>query len=144
MDITKIAKLNDESTTVFKSIIAQLEKESKNYCKIDNSNGAFMPVYVEYLYDEDLNGDIPGGKLYSIAHYYNCNGDRMRDPDVEFIFDGKNVYPTYFMQDGIFTVREEVFRYNDKDELEYKADKGRDITEFCNMWMMNIKEQQDL
>lgn len=136
-------KLNAKSTKVFEQIIAQLN--GKNHVKIDNSNGAFMPVTVEFLYNDDLQGRIPGGKRYSIAHNYVCNGDFMRDPDIEFIYDGENVYPVYFMQDGTFHIRDDVFAYNDEGKIiGYYSSRANSIKDFCNMWMVNIKEQQSL
>lgn len=138
-----LKKLNAKSTKVFEQIIAQLD--GKNHIRIDNTEGAYMPVVVEFLYNDDLQGHLPNGKRYSIAHYYTCNGDAMRDPDIEFIYDGENVYPVYFMQDGGFSIRDDVFSYNNDGTIRgYFKSRANDIKDFCNMWMMNIKEQQSL
>ena len=39
-----------------------------------------MALHVEYLHEVP-----PYGPLYSVAHYYEHNGDMMRDPDMEFL-----------------------------------------------------------
>ena len=46
--------------------------------KVDRGTG-FMPVHVECLQRTAL------GFLYSIAHYYEQNGDLVADPDVVFV-----------------------------------------------------------
>ena len=46
--------------------------------KIENSK-AFMPVHLQKL------RACEHGVFYSMTHYYEQNGDLMRDPDMEFI-----------------------------------------------------------
>ena len=57
-----------------------------------------MPVTVECV------RPMAQGVLYSLTHYWELNGDLMRDPDLEF-FAGYNeyalqLYPVYFRQDA--------------------------------------------
>ena len=104
-----------------------------------------MPLSVEYLGKDNVDDYIPNGKRYSLAHHYFHEGDMFRVPDVEFIFDGKNVYPVYFMQDGGFSLRQDVFSYDDNGKASgYCKSLANDIKNFCNMWMVNIKEQQEI
>lgn len=146
IDPTSIFKhLNKNASQIFIKIIGQLENQTA--AKIDNSAGAFMPLYVEYLGVDTANGHIPNGKRYSLAHYYTCNYDRMRDPDVEFIYDGKNVFPVYYMQDGLpkGDLRQDVFSYDGKGKISgYKRFLANDIKDFCNLWMKNLKFQQGI
>lgn len=83
---------------------------------------------------EDLVLEAIGGGEYSIAHYYEQNGDAMRDPEITFSIDQemKAIHPTSFLQDsmGIF----------------YETDgaapaKVKDLKEFMCKWFTNIKNQ---
>ena len=70
--------LNQKATKVFMLLVDGL-KEPGDAKKIDNTNGAFMTVHVELIHQNEH------GRHYSIAHYYEQNGDLMRDPDVVFL-----------------------------------------------------------
>jgi len=99
---------------------------------IDNAKGSFMAVHVELIDFEAL------GRFFSVAHYYEQNGDLMRDPEMVFVraSDG-NYYPTYFRQDPYleqFSVR------GTKFIPKMQADHAK----FAGIWMKNIKEQQGL
>jgi hypothetical protein len=108
--------------------------------KIDNSKGAFMPVVVEYLREEKL------GSFFSVTHYYEQNGDAMRDPDMEFLRanDGQ-YYPAYFRQDGAPGMEQEVFIYGEDGEIkEFRPRLMNDLKNFSNIWMENIRQQQGI
>jgi uncharacterized membrane protein len=106
--------------------------------KIDN--GTFMAVHVELVNGCRL------GPIFSVAHYYEQNGDLMRDPDMEFIkAEDGNYYPISFWQDGIITVRDEAVTWTDNGEIEGVRVKGQaKLATFANTWMRNIKAQQRL
>ncbi len=56
----------------------------------------YMDVVVEYIDQCNL------GAMFSIAHYYEQNGDLMRDPEMCFIQGGDGEYcPYYYRQDGL-------------------------------------------
>ena len=58
--------------------------------------GSFMAVSVEIIGRSGL------GPLVSVAHYYEQNGDLMRDPDVVFLIGAdRHVYPISFRQDNL-------------------------------------------
>jgi len=107
--------------------------------KVDNAKGAFMAVSVERVEETDW------GPVFSVAHYYEQNGDLMRDPEMCFLrgCDGL-YYPTYFRQDGGLAMEENSVVIENgkvkgfKPVMQYKQSK------FANMWMKNIKEQQGL
>ena len=110
----------------------------KGYAKIKNSEGC-MPVVVE------LVGDIKGyGKVISIAHYGEQNGDLMADPEMTFtIVDGK-YFPISFRNDYV-GLYQEVFSYNEDGSTEAVNIKLQsDLTDFANEWMNSIQEQQRL
>jgi hypothetical protein len=107
--------------------------------KIDNTEGTFMPVHVELIRECNL------GQIYSITHYYEQNGDLMRDPDMEFIKGGDGeYYPISFWQDSPLK-RDEALEWGEDDEIsKIKPKLQAELVTFANMWMKNIKEQQRL
>lgn len=100
----------------------------------------FMDVSVEYIEDCEL------GAMFSIAHYYEQNGDLMRDPEMCFIRDGDGeYYPYYYRQDGLEIEREAiVWMDNDTGRMKgvYTGEQSSEAV-FAGTWMRNIKRQQD-
>ena len=121
--------------------------EENNHKKIDNSNSRFMPVVVEHV------GNANNGDFISIAHYYEQNGDLMADPEIVFWrkknecpshFPSKFVYfPISYRQDGLGINRELVIFENGKP-VRFNIKLKNDTTKFVTMWMLNIKDQQNL
>jgi len=106
---------------------------------IDNSDGAYMAVHVEKLYLTEQ------GALYSVAHYFEQNGDLMRDPDMEFMKIGNEYYPVYFRQDGGIALEQEAVVYGPGGKIErYNPKVQAELATFADQWMRNIKEQQKL
>jgi hypothetical protein len=135
--------LTGEAQKVMEFLVEGLEYGGKRK-KIDNSNGTFMPVHVEFInrFNDGIVGDV-----FSVAHYYEQNGDMMRDPDVEFLRNNGKFYPIYFRQDGAGGKDQEVLVFDiDTGHVNgYRKKLQADITRFCNtLWMPNIKEQQRL
>ena len=134
--------LNTKATLIIQKLYEAMYNApymvEEGYAKIKNSEGC-MPVIVE------LVGDIKGyGKVISIAHYGEQNGDLMADPEMTFtIVDGK-YYPISFKNDYV-GLYQEVFGYNEDGEPEAIDKKLQsNLTDFANQWMKNIKEQQEL
>lgn len=75
-----------------------------------------------------------GDSEYSIAHYYEQNGDAMRAPEITFRLDEQKhaIYPTSFLQDdlGIFYEVEEV------DPSQVFG-----LKKFMGEWFENIRQQ---
>jgi hypothetical protein len=108
--------------------------------RIDNAPGAFMYVAVEMIEQNE------SGELISVAHYYEQNGDLMRDPEMIFLHakDG-NYYPTYFRQDGGLPIEQNsVEFYHGGKRVRYSKSLQKDHAIFAGTWMRNIKEQQGL
>ena len=106
--------------------------------KIDNAKGTFMAVVVE------RGGHCKLGRQYSITHYYEQNGDMMRDPDMEFIKGGDGeYYPISFWQDAP-PIRNEVVVWKDGEITGWMGKEQAELVTFANTWMKNIKEQQKL
>jgi len=132
--------LNKTATKVFEALIEGMN-EIGAHRKIDNSEGCYMPVVVE----------IVGGRkglvmVVSIAHYFEQNGDQMRDPEMLFIWNEqrKIAYPVSFRQDSLGIDR---YAMSDFDEytgtwMKFYPRMQADHTAFANTWMKNIKAQQ--
>lgn len=131
--------LNPNSTAVFNRLIDGLTELGQSK-RIDNTNGVFMPVSVEFIYENEH------GKQFSITHYYVLNGDLMADPDMTFLVSSvdSHVYPLSFRQDGFPPVEHIASMAIDGERLIQREKQQHDITAFANMWMQNIKAQQGL
>jgi len=109
--------------------------------KIDNTKGLFMPVVVEHLGDIHIKG-FGQASQYSIAHYFEQNGDLMADPEMCFLAQNGIFYPYYFKQDGGIPVEQISMMFENGIHGNWKLQK--DHTEFMQFWLNNIKEQQKL
>jgi len=128
--------LSKRADEVFRKLIEGLTKPG-DHRKIDNANGSFMPVSVEIIGRSGL------GLLISIAHWYEQNRDLLRDPEVIFLIGAdQHVYPLSFRQDNLGIDQEAA--YVEDGVWKVRPKMQEDITKFCNMWLRNIKEQQQL
>ena len=112
------------------------------HTKFDSSKGTYMPVHVEFL------GERGQGKMFSVSHYYEQNGDLMSDPDMEFLRtpDG-NYYPMTYKLDslGVYQLSIELGNVEEGEpKFRIRPTMQREQAEFANQWMANIEDQQDL
>jgi hypothetical protein len=98
---------------------------------IDNTDGAYMPVHVDRLTE----------RLYSLAHYYTQNGDRVCDPDGVFLKTDAGWLPvTLQLCTGHYT---EAIEVDDHDRpTGYRPRALRELLSFATMWLRNISQQQ--
>ena len=133
--------INQEARKVLDLLTKDLGQEN-NHRRVDTSS--FMAVVVEYLREIEFSSvSLP---IYSVTHYYEQNGDMMRDPDMEFMRgkDGQ-YYPIYFRQDGVAGLCQEVLAFDDEGKIKgYRPRLQRELATFAGVWMRNIKHQQDL
>jgi len=120
-----------------KKVIQQLEAMMiDGYAKIDNTNGAFMPVVIEQV----------GENQISIAHYYEQNGDLMADPEIVFLKKeysyGVEYYPIYERMSGLCSDVELVIFENRKPKMISNLQKQ--TASFCTTWMRTITMQQGI
>ena len=82
-------------------------KEAGHHIKLQPCSKSMMPLVVEYI--GDWLGE-PGFPMVSVAHYYQQNGDMMRDPEMTFFLGTttspiKGVTPTWiplsYLQDNM-------------------------------------------
>jgi hypothetical protein len=140
-------QVSKTAAKVLDILTADLDDESRSK-KVDNTNGTFMPVSVELI------RTVCGGKhkYFSVCHYYEQNGDLMRDPEIVFLQvvltnlngDFNYYFPVSYRQDGLGIDRE-YCKYDDDGKIIGVATKQQaDTASFCTMWMRNIKHQQKL
>jgi hypothetical protein len=128
--------LNKQSTQTMNKMVEMLEE---GYIKIDNAAGSFMPVSVEVIFDNEKY------MIVSVAHYYEQNSDLICDPEMLFIYiKATGSYLTsYFKQDNIGLEQESIVM--EKGEIKgCRAKLQANHTSFANMWLRNIKNQQNL
>ena len=128
--------LNKRATRVMRVLTRQLTQLGQSQV-IDNAPGAFMAVHVERVAAKEP------GPIFSVTHYYEQNGDLMRDPDMEFIRgrDGE-YYPVSFWQDAAPTVRHEAVEWAGDRIREYRRRMQAALAAFANQWLANIEQQQ--
>lgn len=129
--------INQRAKKVMDTLTENMEG-TDGHRKIDNTKGTFMVVHVERMNKCSL------GQIYSIAHYFEQNGDLMRDPDMEFIKGGDSeYYPISFWQDAP-PLRDEAVVWKDGEIMGYREQQQMRLVTFANTWMKNIEEQQRL
>jgi hypothetical protein len=132
--------LSKKAATVFNAMIKLMGEN--DHLKIDNTNGTFMPVVIEKLGEITLY-NIPMER-YSVAHYFEQNGDLVPDPDMTFFVVKANpemIFPASFQNQ--MTYMESILQDESKNWRFRKAIQ-KDQATFANMWMGNIKIQQNL
>jgi hypothetical protein len=130
--------LDKTAETVFHALIEGLKKPG-DAKKIDNTDGTFMPVHVEIIDRSQYGNHV------SIAHYYEQNGDLMKDPEMTFLASLKrSVLPMTFEQDGGFPICQVAMEIDDSDTIRWNEKLQSSLADFANTWMVNIKDQQHL
>ena len=128
--------LNEKAEAIFRQLTEGMTKVG-DHRKWDNAHGSFMAACVEVIGRSGL------GPLVSVAHYYEQNGDLMRNPDVVFsIGADQHIYPISYRQDGLGIDQEAAVVEDGKWKVRPRMQ--ADITKFCDQWMLNIAEQQGL
>ena len=130
--------VNQQAEETLNILTAGLEQIGDNK-NVDNAPGVFMSVTVEIIWKSQAKMQI------SVAHYYEQNGDLMRDPEMVFLKRDGKYYPFYFRMDGVYGREEESVVFDDTGDIckvRYPLQKQHAI--FAGNWMENIKEQQNL
>lgn len=104
--------------------------------KIDRSPG-FMAVVVEHLEMSSL------GSFYSVAHYFESNGDMVPDPDVVFLRRADGAWTPTSIQAPLGGYRV-VARVREDGRPEVDERGQRELVRFVNMWMKNVAAQQGI
>lgn len=134
-------RINQKAAQVFNTLINLMKGE--DLLKLDNVNGAFMPINIERLSTGVSFGPIKVD-LYSLTHYFKQNGDLIPDPDIQFAVSQVNnnaIWPfsyqdQYGYQEGIYKDSSGTWKISKKIQYDHAV--------FAGMWLNNIKHQQDL
>ena len=103
-----------------------------NARKYDNAPGTFMAASVEHI----------GPNRYSVAHYFEQNGDLVADPDLEFLsVDGK-WYPAACQQGARYSVAVETDGAGTITGVRPRT--YRSLRDLARLLLPNIKRQQGL
>lgn len=106
--------------------------------KIDNTDEAYMPVYIEIIDRSETYKHI------SLAHYGEQNGDMMRDPEMLFALhkETRQFIPYYYRNDYM-GVEQYSVKWTDEGILLNRRLQA-DHTTFANQWLRNIAAQQGI
>ena len=132
-------QLNQQATKVFNILVEGMKRPGDGK-KIDNADGAFMAVHVDFIHANEH------GQHFAIAHHYLQHGDVMNDPEMVFLLAtaDNQVYPLTFRQDGGLPINQVAATADDGESIRSNQKLQDDLVSFANMWMKNIKEQQGL
>jgi hypothetical protein len=110
--------------------------------KLDGSEPEFHiaienPPYMR-LVIEGIGCAPDGRQLVSVAHYYEQNGDLMRDP--EMVFLANPWFPVSFQQDGGIPLCQEAVIFDGARVLT-RPKLFKQLKSFARTWNRNIGEQ---
>ena len=106
--------------------------------KIDNTDEAYMPVYIEIIDRSETYKHI------SLAHYGEQNGDMMRDPEMLFALhkETQQFIPYYYRNDYC-GIEQNSVRWSE-DGIALNPRLQAEHTTFANQWLRNIAAQQGI
>lgn len=126
----------NQNTAAILDLLTQGLNRLGDHCRIEN-NPAFMPVCVERI------SETAFGPIFSVVHYYEQNGDLMRDPEMTFLRLPDGSYsPLSYQQDGLGLYQESVIFDENGNPEKFIPSMQRNHALFAEQWMKNIKEQQ--
>lgn len=138
--------INETATAILLHLV-ELAKAEDNAIKIDN-NKCFMALCVEIIVpDGILSGNFTGYKVASLAHYGEQNGDLMRDPEMCFLIKDERCIPYYFRNDYVGKETELIAISDGFTPIAFSTVEQRiysGMVEFAELWLSNIKCQQEL
>jgi len=102
-----------------------------------SKSDGFMDLVFEKLPHYD-NFVSEGSFAFSIAHYFEQNGDLCQDPEmVLFVYPEREMVEAYYFQQALPPIFQEV--YLDKDTY-YPALK-KELNSFLKIWLNNLVQQ---
>ena len=114
---------------------------SEAFFAISIKNKPYMRLAIEGI------GCSPDGRqLVSVAHYYEQEGDLMRDPEMVFVLDvethrlPRTWHPVSFQQDGGMPLYQEAIVF-DGSRVLTRLNLSRQLKSFARTWNKNLGEQ---
>jgi hypothetical protein len=140
--------LNQQATKIaIKLFELMLEHDGNYVLNTNETDSGIMAVHIEKK--EAIITIIPGEtsfkNIFSLAHYFMQDGELLSDPYMEFMVSDnlEKVIPILFRQDSPYT-HQDVFIRENGQIRSYRPKWQKDMTDFANLWMKNIKHQQNL
>ncbi|MBS4057371.1 MAG: hypothetical protein KGZ82_08650 [Bacteroidales bacterium] len=132
--------LNPLASRTFGKLIKSMG--GADHLRLNQGGEAIMPLSIERL---TTGIDLVGGTfdIFSLSHYYEQNGDLVPDPDMTFAVSTTNqavIIPLTF-QNAIYYTRA---IWHENDHWLINTRDQRDLTQFANTWLKNIRWQQNL
>ena len=132
-------ELNKTASKIFRDI---LNVTKDGYLKLNNGGAAIMPAIFEKINSNVFLGQTPGD-VWSVAHYFEQNGDLCKDPVMTFWVSDLMIIALSFEMNGTILERYEVSVSIEDQKLKgYKPKMQKDHTTFANQWFKNIFDQQ--
>lgn len=129
-------QVNAEATSTLNQMIGMMDGWA---IKIDNSNNAFMPVFISTTYEDSCS------KIFTVGQYYSEEVDIIAEPEMQFLYDESagSYYPIYYRQDSL-----EIENFSAKIDDGFIINVNKllqaEHVEFANGWLRKIKKQQNL
>jgi hypothetical protein len=137
--------INKNATKIFCRLLKKLG--GRVYIKLLSEG--YMPLTIECVL-ENIKTPFGEAALYSLCHYFEQNGDLMRDPEMCFLvvdnrresnqYDLIGIYPQMYRMDGLGLDRESIRIENGK-MVSFRAFMQRDHAIFACSWLKNIRQQ---
>ena len=127
----KLSCVNNVAKQVLDELVEGLDVGDSK--KFDRGIG-YMPVHVECLQKSAL------GLHFSIAHYYEQNGDMVPDPDCVIVRRADGSWAPISFQNSI-SYRNAV-TFHDDGTIEVDEREQKEPSRFVNHWMKNVSDQQ--
>jgi hypothetical protein len=133
MSIRLLKPVSKTSQRILETLVDGLDVGDSK--KVENS-GAFMAVHVQALQRTGA------GILFSVAHYFESNGDLVPDPDIVFVRRADGSFcPTSFQNSLVFN---QPVRWLGDGTIEVDAREQASIASVANTLLKNIAEQQGI
>lgn len=123
--------LSKSAIETFNKLAAMAENDEGSF-KLNNSS-CYMPLSIEKVEDN----------IISLAHYGEQNGDLIADPEMTFLIKDGSVFPMTFRNDYVGVNWEHIWIEED-GTIKFEKNGLDGAIEFSEIWLNNIKEQQNL
>lgn len=154
--MSKMTQVSNYSKSVIAAILTQVQATENKSLKIDvnGSESGIMPLSVEII-DTNIKTGWGDGILCSFCHYYECNGDLMRDPEIVYLVvdkrDNEHIdcadlfycWPQMRQIDSI-GMYNEIISFENGQPISFTPQIQKDVAQFTTLWMKNICWQQNI
>lgn len=129
--------LNASTAKILETITAGLDDPSKddaNSRRVYDNGAGFMAAVVERI----------GANRYSVAHYYEQNGDKIADPDLELVKCGDRWFPAAITHPPPFGYRRVLECDASGNPVRVFSRAYADLRSFAATFLRNVQRQQKI